>query len=165
MPTTQHNIDNNNALHVAACSANLFKKERAILVLDYLSKCGLDINSTNLNGESPLLIAANYKYPSFPELAERLLMMGADPNIVDNKGRTFLTVVRTKCKNKLVVRDALAIASKYGFDLDLLDEEDLIPLSKKYVKKLIVKRNLVTFNCFAKEFNSVLKKPLRVKKA
>ena len=45
-------------------------------------------------------MAATYKYNSLPELSEHLLRLGANPNVVDNNGRSFISIVRTKTKNK-----------------------------------------------------------------
>ena len=57
------------------------------------------------------------------------------------------------------------MVAKYGFDLNLLEQQDVQPLSRKYCKQLIIQKQIVTFNCFAKQFNSALKRPLKVKKA
>jgi hypothetical protein len=55
--------------------------------------------------------------------------------------------------------------SRYGFDLSLLDGDDLQPLSRRLVKNTLVRKNMTNFHCFAKVLNSVMKRQLKVKRA
>jgi hypothetical protein len=52
-------------------------------VVDCLEAYGLNLNAPNRFGETPLLGASCYKFDCFPELCERLLQLGADPNVLD----------------------------------------------------------------------------------
>lgn len=80
--------DQNTLLHHAVCAGqdedDLATEENYINVL---VERGIDVNSLNANGQTPLMLAASHGNIA---AIDRLIRLGADVTIADNQGQNFL---------------------------------------------------------------------------
>ena len=152
-------------MHFLTSRANTQRKHDALKVVDCLESYGLNLNSANRYGETPLLGAACYRFDVFPELCERLLQLGACPSVLDERGLNFVSYVRIKFKNKQLTMDAFNLVNQFGFDYECLNKDDVRMLTQRYIKRQIFISNVTKFNVFAKTCNRVSARPFKVKKA
>lgn len=118
-PTTGDGV-----LHKAiALSADLVFQEDQLRIVEFLlgPEVGASINLRNNQGETPLFMAA---YLNLPDVVERLLEHGADPNIMSNEMRNPLHAMAlgriTSCRNKVQHRQLVSFYQK----VSPLNEDD-----------------------------------------
>jgi ankyrin repeat protein len=93
-PAAEDSIYHDAPIHFAAWSKHAD-------IVDLLLSRGVDVNSSDGNGETPLHEAAT---ADAPEVVELLLAKGADPTIRDNAGNTPLQVARGPAAAELLRR-------------------------------------------------------------
>ncbi|CAL4085443.1 unnamed protein product [Meganyctiphanes norvegica] len=90
---SQKDVKGNSVLHVAIQNSNIEEEQEdemdntILKVVDLLIKNGIDVNSTNLDGESPVYIAAKNR---LPKVAKKLFESGADLSKVTNSKNSVL---------------------------------------------------------------------------
>jgi ankyrin repeat protein len=98
------NNANAGLLH-ATIRNNSIKPEKAVDYVTFLIENGLDVNATDVLGQTPLIYAIEYNKPQYLEL---LLQNGADPNHQDASGESafFKTIVhKNDLKQYLILRE------------------------------------------------------------
>ena len=113
-----------NVLPCLAHRAESLNKETVQAIAEILAGYGADVNCVDRDGYSPLLHCAN-QFGEMPELAEKLLELGACPNKIGKDGLNFLSLVAKNSSQNSTHR-ALSLMLKYGFDIRLLSIKDIV---------------------------------------
>ena len=85
--------DRYNAFSNFILCADSSNKKNALAVAACLYNLDVDINCVAKNGLSPLFLSASFRFRDFPELTEKLLQLGANPNLINNQGDNFVQFV------------------------------------------------------------------------
>ena len=87
-------------LHLGSTPLHAAVRWNALKSAAKLIDCGLDVNSQNVSGKTPL---AEASVEGNTEMAQLLLSRGANPNIYDSAGRTSLVDAIGSCPYELYV--------------------------------------------------------------
>jgi hypothetical protein len=98
-----------------------------------------------------------------------LLELGADPDAIDNKGLGFIQIIRNKHNHREISRKAFHLALLNGYDVNLLEINDLNQITRVFIKNTMVMQSVAMLNVVGKVLNKAREKnkhrPLKVKKA
>lgn len=125
------NDQNENALFFAASQTDKWAEQRVFTLLHK----GLDPNSRNNNGETPLFYSVNHGTVK----ATKILLTGySDPNAVDLEGNTPLNTIEIKenMSEEAVgrIKNQIELLIESGAKLDIKNNQGISPLDKECFK-------------------------------
>ncbi len=122
--------DGSTPLHYLALS---WKPEKMEKTIDLLLEAGGDIDARNKAGRTPLMMTA-YNNHDQEKASAMLLAKGANPNLSDNKGNTFLHQLIAGNSSKDPTQ-TIALLTKRGTTLDLSNRDGSRALIKAVKKQ------------------------------
>lgn len=96
--------------------------EASVDCLDYLLDSNPNLNYQSKDGMTALMLAIMKDHPLSTEIVRKLLLKGANPNLINKKGLTALDVAFESCKNFETIQLLLEFGaeSKQNYDVPLI---------------------------------------------